>query len=645
MKKLLIILTILTFSSLTWGNQRFTGKCTASGNVTTSGLSSTNTADITYASATVTVSIVGGGLATIFSDNAGTPLSNPFTASSDATFDFYAANGRYSVTCSGTGVPTTVINGDALLNDPASTPTSSNILIPEGACSGAAIGLDVLCADSGTHSFKSSYNNGSFVGIPQLAGDLGNTTTSPQVTSTHISGITNNTIQKANSTGNMVNTSCTDNGTLVSCTEPLSSSSTSNSTFPNINGRLQIGSGSGQYSTIQACLNACNSNGGGSCTTPPNYTETLSANITLKQSCILNLPSLYTINMGSNQVTCASGACNGAGIVAEAPPANGTNGFIYTGTGDAFSIGDTLGVTSDIRLDNIKVLINTAGASAIGIHLKQVVKYQMVNPAVIGSGPSNSQDCIDLDGNGSNYTGSGYIYNPDVESCNTAILLTGSGTNAGNQNIIIGGNTSSSAATCLDFEASSSGNQVIDFDCEASTGPAVKIGAGANGNRITLWNAGNNSDFQFGASTFSNILDCIANPCVPGTDAGKTNIAQYGTQVINNGLAAADVGSFSGWGSGPSPSVVIGGGTNSFAQVCITAGGSPAGNPSAVLTYHGGASMSNSSSVILSRSDNAAPLSATWLVASRTATGFTFVFVGSPVGASTYCFDFKAGPR
>lgn len=68
-----------------------------------------------------------------------------------------------------------------------SSSTATTYTFTEGACSGAATGADVLCADSTLHAFKSSLNNGAFVALPQLAGDLGNTAASPQVTSTHLS--------------------------------------------------------------------------------------------------------------------------------------------------------------------------------------------------------------------------------------------------------------------------------------------------------------------------------------------------------------------------------------------------------------------------------------------------------------------------
>jgi hypothetical protein len=63
----------------------------------------------------------------------------------------------------------------------------TNFKATEGVCAGAVAGSDVLCADATLHAFKSSLNNGSFVAIPQLAGDLGGTAASPTVTGgTHL---------------------------------------------------------------------------------------------------------------------------------------------------------------------------------------------------------------------------------------------------------------------------------------------------------------------------------------------------------------------------------------------------------------------------------------------------------------------------
>lgn len=52
--------------------------------------------------ATVEVrNVVGGGLSTIFSDDGGTGLGNPFTAQSGSEFFFYAANQRFNIIISG----------------------------------------------------------------------------------------------------------------------------------------------------------------------------------------------------------------------------------------------------------------------------------------------------------------------------------------------------------------------------------------------------------------------------------------------------------------------------------------------------------------------------------------------------------------
>jgi hypothetical protein len=76
----------------------------------------------------------------------------------------------------------------------------------EGACSSAVSGSDVLCADATLHAFKSSLNNGSFVAIPQIAGDLGGTASNPTVTNG--SHITNSSIPNSG----LVNTATTVDG-------------------------------------------------------------------------------------------------------------------------------------------------------------------------------------------------------------------------------------------------------------------------------------------------------------------------------------------------------------------------------------------------------------------------------------------------
>lgn len=107
MKKLLLIL-LLTSSLYARDNAQ--GDCILGGKVITSGLTSTTRVLISYPRCTVTVSIHGGGLATLYSDNVGTPLANPFQATDISSgvggghWQFFADNGVYDVTLTG-GVP------------------------------------------------------------------------------------------------------------------------------------------------------------------------------------------------------------------------------------------------------------------------------------------------------------------------------------------------------------------------------------------------------------------------------------------------------------------------------------------------------------------------------------------------------------
>jgi hypothetical protein len=86
--------------------------------VKTLGLSSSNSFQQTFASCTVTVYLSGTlTLATIYSDNVGTSLSNPFTADTTGAWAFYAANGRYDVSLTGGGITGTITYPDILLTD------------------------------------------------------------------------------------------------------------------------------------------------------------------------------------------------------------------------------------------------------------------------------------------------------------------------------------------------------------------------------------------------------------------------------------------------------------------------------------------------------------------------------------------------
>jgi hypothetical protein len=85
---------------------------------------------------TITVrNVVGGAVASIFSDNGVTPKGNPFVASS-SEFLFYAANGRYDIFITG---PVTDSFLDVVLFDEANLAVGSNLIIAEKSAAAALV--------------------------------------------------------------------------------------------------------------------------------------------------------------------------------------------------------------------------------------------------------------------------------------------------------------------------------------------------------------------------------------------------------------------------------------------------------------------------------------------------------------------------
>lgn len=115
------LLLMLTAAPSLFANDRIEGWC-EDGNYTVSvpGGSgpSSNKYQRSFPQCTVTVYTAGTvTLATIYSDNSGTAQANPFTASSAGRWFFYAANGRYDVRMSGSGISAPFTLGDNLSFD------------------------------------------------------------------------------------------------------------------------------------------------------------------------------------------------------------------------------------------------------------------------------------------------------------------------------------------------------------------------------------------------------------------------------------------------------------------------------------------------------------------------------------------------
>jgi hypothetical protein len=86
--------------------------------VSTFTYSSSTKVQQSYPSCTISVYITGSGgtLATLYSDNSGTAMSNPFTATSVGLGQFFADNGTYDITMSGGGVPTFTLGAQTLFD-------------------------------------------------------------------------------------------------------------------------------------------------------------------------------------------------------------------------------------------------------------------------------------------------------------------------------------------------------------------------------------------------------------------------------------------------------------------------------------------------------------------------------------------------
>src|SRR5271170_7726268 len=106
MKRYLALIPLLLLAALgARANQSASGWCmTGAQYVITNGLSSSNFVQTSYPQCTVTVTdaVLGTLIPAnqIFKDNSGTILGNPFLATTIGQWQFYAANGRYTVTLS-----------------------------------------------------------------------------------------------------------------------------------------------------------------------------------------------------------------------------------------------------------------------------------------------------------------------------------------------------------------------------------------------------------------------------------------------------------------------------------------------------------------------------------------------------------------
>lgn len=119
MRKILLSLILLILISFTgFARTKIQGIAGKGGKVVKTSSTVTYKLQETYPSCTVTVYMAGTITpATIYTNNSGSVKANPFTASSDASFSFYADNGRYDIKFSGTGIVSPFTIADIVIFD------------------------------------------------------------------------------------------------------------------------------------------------------------------------------------------------------------------------------------------------------------------------------------------------------------------------------------------------------------------------------------------------------------------------------------------------------------------------------------------------------------------------------------------------
>lgn len=186
-----------------------------------------------------------------------TPISNPFTADQNGNYNFCASNGNYLVqTFPQTGTTYSFVVTVGIAPSGSYTFSGNNVFtgtnqfsgieLSDTLCTGSLAGFSVLCATSSGPEV--SINGAGFLFMPTIAGDIGGTSASPTVTSAHITGGTVNTMARFNASSNLVPSACTDNGSTVACTEPISSTGDMSGATGTFSGSVTAGSVQGSVS-------------------------------------------------------------------------------------------------------------------------------------------------------------------------------------------------------------------------------------------------------------------------------------------------------------------------------------------------------------------------------------------------------------
>lgn len=314
----------------------------------------------------------------------------------------------------------------------------------------------------------------------------------------------------------------------VSCVTTAGNNAfTGNNTFPKINSIVYL---DGVVNTTLATCYAAIAGNGGACVVPPNYTETMAASLTMSKAgagFIFLGPA--TITMGSNQVIVPA-ATHGVYLKGNIAFGGGvfTSGkgvtFVYTGSGNAFQVGNGAGTTDRaFEFSDITVDLTGASSGGTGLYMTNVVYFKLSTPSFVGNNSTTGTRGIVCDGTG-NFCGTGTIINPYISGLGVGILGTGSGGLAMNAVVIIGGTVQSSVtgAIGLDIENGDS-SSAYGLDLE-SLAVGVKLGANAAGNFIRIRQESNTLDVQALAGSQFNVVQMERANVPVVSDAGTSNL-------------------------------------------------------------------------------------------------------------------------
>jgi len=313
--------------------------------------------------------------------------------------------------------------------------------------------------------------------------------------------------------------------------------------FSSINNTLAL-STIGLYNNMAACYAAIPATGG-TCTVPPGWSETWSANLTMNKSLAGFLfMGTAAISMGANQLIVSAGT-HGAFLKGTVPFGGlqnaGANGatFTYTGSSQAFKVGNSAGATDRVfGMENIQVFLNSANA-ATGVYLQNVTYFNLTNVGIIGSSAVNSTGLV-CDGAG-NFCGTGVLVNPLITFVQTGILGTGSGSNTMNTVTITGGTIQSSGGAPLPNSIGINCDQclndrVLGLDIE-SEATAVRYGANAQFENFEFRTEANTQDVLAIAGSIGNITRVRAfgpSQTLNVSDSGNHNVTvQEGIELSN----------------------------------------------------------------------------------------------------------------